>query len=131
MLKPSKIILFALINVEVVSKFITNLLCIGAFGSNEHVPISVKVYSRHRDQNGEKRHKDRNQENREMERSDRIAPGGKDESVCNISQFPSKDEILVKPINELDLSNCERCTPSYRLLPKDVCHFFLNLLKAL
>ncbi|XP_074368070.1 paired amphipathic helix protein Sin3-like 4 isoform X1 [Apium graveolens] len=91
----------------------------GAFWSNEHVPISVKVYSRHRDQNGEKRHKDKNHENREIERSDNIAPGGKDESVCNMSQFPSKDELLVKPINELDLSNCERCTPSYRLLPKD------------
>lgn len=26
-----------------------------------------------------------------------------------------------KPINELDLSNCEQCTPSYRLLPKNVC----------
>ncbi|CAF2193558.1 unnamed protein product [Brassica rapa] len=24
-----------------------------------------------------------------------------------------------KPINELDLSNCEQCTPSYRLLPKN------------
>lgn len=88
----------------------------GAFWNNEHVPISVKVYSRHRDQ---KRYKDRNHEDREIERSDRIASGGKDESVCNISHFPSKDELLVKPINELDLSNCERCTPSYRLLPKD------------
>ena len=26
-----------------------------------------------------------------------------------------------KPISELDLSNCEQCTPSYRLLPKNVC----------
>lgn len=25
-----------------------------------------------------------------------------------------------KSIQELDLSNCERCTPSYRLLPEDV-----------
>lgn len=91
----------------------------GAYWKNEHVPISVKVYSRHKDQNGGKRYKDRNHENRAIERPDRIASGGKDESVCNISQFPSKDELLVKPINELDLSNCERCTPSYRLLPKD------------
>ena len=28
-----------------------------------------------------------------------------------------------KPINELDLSNCEQCTPSYRLLPKNVCGY--------
>ncbi|KAI4385181.1 hypothetical protein MLD38_003236 [Melastoma candidum] len=33
--------------------------------------------------------------------------------------FSSKDKYLAKPINELDLSNCERCTPSYRLLPKN------------
>ncbi|KAJ6321344.1 hypothetical protein OIU77_011435 [Salix suchowensis] len=35
-----------------------------------------------------------------------------------MSLFPSKDKLPAKPINELDLSNCERCTPSYRLLPK-------------
>lgn len=34
--------------------------------------------------------------------------------------FLSKDKYLAKPIQELDLSNCERCTPSYRLLPKNV-----------
>ncbi|KAI3474840.1 hypothetical protein Pfo_030151 [Paulownia fortunei] len=28
-------------------------------------------------------------------------------------------EILGKAIQELDLSNCQRCTPSYRLLPED------------
>ena len=33
---------------------------------------------------------------------------------------PNKDKYWAKPINELDLSNCERCTPSYRLLPKNV-----------
>lgn len=27
-----------------------------------------------------------------------------------------------KPISELNLSNCEQCTPSYRLLPKNVCN---------
>jgi len=29
-------------------------------------------------------------------------------------------EYITKSIQELDLSNCERCTPSYRLLPDDV-----------
>ncbi|KAG2616960.1 hypothetical protein PVAP13_3NG177532 [Panicum virgatum] len=34
--------------------------------------------------------------------------------------FPSKEKYnLCKPISELDLSNCQRCTPSYRLLPKN------------
>lgn len=91
----------------------------GAFWSNEHIPISVKVDDRDRDQNRKKHYKDRDHESRETERLDRIASGGKDESVCKISQFPSKDELVVKPIHELDLSNCERCTPSYRLLPKN------------
>ncbi|KAL5722388.1 hypothetical protein ACHQM5_005913 [Ranunculus cassubicifolius] len=30
-----------------------------------------------------------------------------------------KEKYLNKPISELDLSNCPRCTPSYRLLPKN------------
>ena len=35
-----------------------------------------------------------------------------------VSMAPSKDKHINKPISELDLSNCDRCTPSYRLLPK-------------
>lgn len=31
-----------------------------------------------------------------------------------------KEKYWGKSIQELDLSNCERCTPSYRLLPDDV-----------
>ncbi|CAM8986310.1 unnamed protein product [Rhodiola kirilowii] len=31
----------------------------------------------------------------------------------------SKEKYLAKSIQELDLSNCQRCTPSYRLLPED------------
>ena len=32
----------------------------------------------------------------------------------------SKEKYMEKSIQELDLSECERCTPSYRLLPSDV-----------
>uniref|UniRef100_A0A0E0FF51 Histone deacetylase interacting domain-containing protein n=1 Tax=Oryza nivara TaxID=4536 RepID=A0A0E0FF51_ORYNI len=32
--------------------------------------------------------------------------------------FSSKEKYIYKPVSELDLSNCQRCTPSYRLLPK-------------
>lgn len=32
-----------------------------------------------------------------------------------------REKYWAKSIQELDLSNCERCTPSYRLLPEDVC----------
>lgn len=31
-----------------------------------------------------------------------------------------KEKYWGKSIQELDLSNCQRCTPSYRLLPEDV-----------
>ncbi|GAB4831786.1 hypothetical protein Ancab_005798 [Ancistrocladus abbreviatus] len=31
----------------------------------------------------------------------------------------NKEKYLAKSIQELDLSNCQRCTPSYRLLPDD------------
>eukprot|EP00250_Pteridium_aquilinum_P006099 c16080_g2_i1 orf=598-3312(+) len=30
----------------------------------------------------------------------------------------NREKYMTKPISELDLSNCEQCTPSYRLLPK-------------
>ena len=32
-----------------------------------------------------------------------------------------KEKYWGKSIQELDLSNCRCCTPSYRLLPVDVC----------
>ena len=31
-----------------------------------------------------------------------------------------KEKYMGKSIQELDLSDCQRCTPSYRLLPEDV-----------
>ncbi|CAH9087521.1 unnamed protein product [Cuscuta epithymum] len=33
--------------------------------------------------------------------------------------FSNKDKYIGKPIHELDLSDCDHCTPSYRLLPKN------------
>jgi len=43
----------------------------------------------------------------------------KDILNSNASLLPNKEKSTNKPISELDLSNCERCTPSYRLLPKN------------
>lgn len=78
-----------------------------------------------KDRDRENRERDR-LENRERDRVDKSAPfGNKDIASHKASIFPSKDKYLAKPINELDLSNCERCTPSYRLLPKNVCNAFL------
>ncbi|XP_016649515.1 PREDICTED: paired amphipathic helix protein Sin3-like 4 isoform X2 [Prunus mume] len=47
------------------------------------------------------------------------ASGNKEVGGQKISIFSSKDKYLAKPINELDLSNCERCTPTHLLLPKN------------
>ncbi|XP_058193271.1 paired amphipathic helix protein Sin3-like 3 [Rhododendron vialii] len=78
----------------------------------------VKVEDRDRDREREGREKDR--ENRERDRPDKgVAYGDKDAVGHKMSPFSSKDKYMAKPIQELDLSNCEQCTPSYRLLPKD------------
>lgn len=70
--------------------------------------------------------KDREHETRERDRLDKNGAFGIKEVGGQKSLYSSKDKYLAKPINELDLSNCERCTPSYRLLPKNVCGAFLD-----
>ena len=35
-----------------------------------------------------------------------------------------REKYWGKSIQELDLSNCQLCTPSYRHLPEDVCNFY-------
>lgn len=83
----------------------------------------MKVEDRDRDKDRERDDgvKDRERETRERDRIDKNgALGNKEVGAQKISIFPNKDKYMAKPINELDLSNCERCTPSYRLLPKNV-----------
>ncbi|XLS93399.1 hypothetical protein HN51_069407 [Arachis hypogaea] len=82
-------------------------------------PKSVKVEDRDRDRDRcrDDGMKERDREFRERDKS--TAPANKDVSGPKISIYPSKDKYLSKPINELDLSNCDQCTPSYRLLPKN------------
>lgn len=87
-----------------------------------HQPRSVKVEDRDRDRDRERDDvvKD-DRENREKDRLDKTVPfASKDVGGQKMSMYSSKDKYLAKPIQELDLSNCERCTPSYRLLPKNV-----------
>lgn len=43
------------------------------------------------------------------------------EAVKETEQY--NEEYIGKSIQELDLSECECCTPSYRLLPPDVIKF--------
>lgn len=54
----------------------------------------------------------------------RESDGAKEKERC-------REKYLYKSIQELDLSTCERCTPSYRLLPDDVwiftCIYMLSI----
>jgi hypothetical protein len=70
--------------------------------------------------------KERDKEHEREDRSrDRDREREKERLKEGASQKPSvtKDKYLSKPISELDLSNCQRCTPSYRLLPKNVRYY--------
>lgn len=92
-----------------------------------HLPRSVKIEDRDRDRDRERddRDKDRDREIRERDRLDKSGGfGNKDAVNQKMSLFQNKEKYMAKPIQELDLSNCERCTPSYRLLPKNVCNYF-------
>lgn len=53
----------------------------------------------------------------EIKDGDQSTNGCKSISGCKPSLLPSKDEYQAKPIHQLDLSDCDQCTPSYRLLP--------------
>ncbi|CAJ1939999.1 unnamed protein product [Sphenostylis stenocarpa] len=77
----------------------------------------MKVEDRDRERDREDGMKERDRECRERDKSN--ATTNKDVSAPKMSLFASKDKYAAKPISELDLSNCEQCTPSYRLLPKN------------
>ncbi|XP_040873808.1 paired amphipathic helix protein Sin3-like 4 [Glycine max] len=83
----------------------------------------IKVEDKDRDQDRDRDRyrddgmKERDREFRERDKSTAIA--NKDVLGSKMSLYPSKEKYLSKPINELDLSNCDQCTPSYRLLPKN------------
>ncbi|KAL9149445.1 hypothetical protein ABFS82_12G110600 [Erythranthe guttata] len=70
------------------------------------------------DHEREDREKNGDHNNRERDRHERgLAFNTKDVLGQRMSSYPSKEKFMAKPIQELDLSNCESCTPSYRLLP--------------
>ncbi|KNA15721.1 hypothetical protein SOVF_095600 isoform A [Spinacia oleracea] len=81
---------------------------------------SVKTEDRERDRDMVRDDRDRDRESRERDRTDRgVIYGNKEVANLRLSSNSNKDKYIGKPIQELDLSNCERCTPSYRLLPKN------------
>ena len=55
---------------------------------------------------------------REREKTERLRERDREKERLEKAAASQK---WAKPISELDLSNCEQCTPSYRLLPKNVC----------
>lgn len=83
------------------------------------MPRTVKAEDGDRDQELDREVRDKDRDNIERDRSDR-GISSKDAIGQRMSSYLSKDKYAAKPIQELDLSNCERCTPSYRLLPKNV-----------
>nr|XP_024363846.1 paired amphipathic helix protein Sin3-like 4 [Physcomitrium patens] len=69
-----------------------------------------------RERNREKeKERERQRDAKERERDVKPSQAAKEGGHKVVS---SKDKYINKPISELDLSNCDRCTPSYRLLPK-------------
>ncbi|KAK9707311.1 hypothetical protein RND81_07G188400 [Saponaria officinalis] len=80
----------------------------------------VKAEDRERDRDHGREDRDRDRDCRERDRIDRSGVYvSKEVANLRIPSNSSKDKYIGKPIQELDLSNCERCTPSYRLLPKN------------
>ncbi|XP_042052959.1 paired amphipathic helix protein Sin3-like 5 isoform X2 [Salvia splendens] len=57
---------------------------------------------------------------RERDRCDRgLASNTKDVMGHKLPSYASKEKFMSKPIQDLDLSNCESCTPSYKPLPEN------------
>lgn len=85
--------------------------------SDEPIPKSEKVEDRDKDRDCE--WEDRNTVRETRERHDRAVTYGNRDVQGRMPLCPSKDKYAAKPIHELDLSNCDSCSPSYRLLPKN------------
>ncbi|GAB4839893.1 hypothetical protein Ancab_020602 [Ancistrocladus abbreviatus] len=102
--------------------FLAGVISKKSLWSDGHLPRPNKVDVREREWDRERdyRDRDRDHESRERDRADRsVVYGNKDMASHRMSLHSDKDKYIGKPIQELDLSNCEQCTPSYRLLPKN------------
>ncbi|KAK1302225.1 Paired amphipathic helix protein Sin3-like 4 [Acorus calamus] len=86
-------------------------------------PVKEEDTERERIRERDEREKDRDRERdreKERERLDKNVPFiSKDTANHKGSPYSNKDNKYWKPVSELDLSNSHRCTPSYRLLPKN------------
>ncbi|KAL2519477.1 Paired amphipathic helix protein Sin3-like 4 [Abeliophyllum distichum] len=103
---------------EEFEEFCTYFEKTGCLRNNKHIFRSLNIEDR--DHEREDREKNKDHDTREKDRYDRgVAFSSKDVAGQKMSAYASKDKYLAKPIQELDLSNSESCTPSYRLLPKN------------
>ncbi|KAG9134469.1 hypothetical protein Leryth_019931 [Lithospermum erythrorhizon] len=88
--------------------------------NNRQFPMSVKIEDHDRERGGRNKVDRYNySDGREQLKYDKgVTILSQEVSGQKVPIF-SKEKYVQKSIQELDLSNCESCTPSYRLLPKD------------
>ncbi|PIA62320.1 hypothetical protein AQUCO_00200364v1 [Aquilegia coerulea] len=80
-------------------------------------PLKIEDIDQERERARDDRDNDRDHERERERERDRYERNGATTSHKGL--FPNKEKYMNKPISELDLSDCPRCTPSYRLLPKN------------
>ncbi|PAN17692.1 hypothetical protein PAHAL_3G150100 [Panicum hallii] len=82
---------------------------------------TVKTMEKDRDKEHDGQGDPEKERYKERGKPEKASPFNSKEGASHkATAFPSKEKYnLCKPISELDLSNCQRCTPSYRLLPKN------------
>ncbi|KAL8518882.1 hypothetical protein ACS0TY_010010 [Phlomoides rotata] len=90
----------------------------GSLRNNRRVFRTLKVDGRdYHDRKDAEKNKDHNI--RARDRHDRGLSSNTKDFPGQSTSCASKEKFLAKPIQELDLSNCESCTPSYRHLPEN------------
>lgn len=89
--------------------FLTGVISKKSLWNDGHLPKSMDT---DKDWEYERDEKDRERGEKERFEKNAVSSGHKGPSIISRG-----DKYIPKPISELDLSNCERCTPSYRLLP--------------
>jgi paired amphipathic helix protein Sin3a len=98
------------------------------------MPRPAKPEDREREREERERDRDRERD-KEVERHDKGTSGVSKEGPSHKAASSNKEKYnLCKPISELDLSNSPKCTPSYRLLPKNVSavlSYFRNIFTML
>ncbi|KAG6467347.1 hypothetical protein ZIOFF_074820 [Zingiber officinale] len=84
--------------------------------NKRHMGRPAKIENRDKERDREFVEREKDHENERHAERERV-----DKGISHKATLCSNKEKynLWKPISELDFSNCQRCTPSYRLLPKN------------